>query len=165
MEKCPQDENLYGDPFLHVCAYTCSNGYFGSQVNQECIQTCDDTYWGDYLTTLCVSECPSKDYYYGENDTRTCVHSCKDYSGFADNYTRLCRDKCQNTITPETYRDTTSMSCVEICPDGYYMENSTNECLEECLTGYADNYSRYCVAQCPDDPETYADTTDNICLY
>ena len=40
---------------LHVCAYTCSGGYFGSQVNQTCIQVCDMTYWGDPTTTLCVA--------------------------------------------------------------------------------------------------------------
>ena len=45
------------------------------------------------------------------------------------------------------------------------MENSTNYCVASCLTGNADNYSRYCVAVCPDDPESYADQTDNFCTY
>ena len=44
------------------------------------------------------------------------------------------------------------------------MENTTNECVPNCLTGYADNYSRYCVAVCPDDPQSYGDTTDMICI-
>ncbi len=39
-----------------------------------------------------------------------------------------------------------------MCPFGYYMENTTNECLTGCLTGFADNYSRFCVLTCPDDP-------------
>ena len=77
----------------------------------------------------------------------------------------MCRDECQSTTDPQTFADPTTMSCVEICPEGLYMENSTNYCLASCLTGFADNYSRYCVAQCPDDPEAYGDTTDDICLY
>lgn len=44
------------------------------------------------------------------------------------------------------------MSCVQMCPDGFYMENTTNECLEQCLVGFADNFSRYCVLDCPDNP-------------
>jgi hypothetical protein len=52
-----------------------------------------------------------------------------------------------------------------MCPDGYFMENTTNECRQQCLTGYADNYSRFCVLQCPDDPESYGDDTYHICVY
>jgi hypothetical protein len=82
---------LYADPYTHMCAYTCSNNYFGSQINQTCIQVCDFDYWGDPLSTLCVSTCPSSNYSYGENDTRTCVRSCVNHTGFADNMTRICR--------------------------------------------------------------------------
>lgn len=48
-----------------MCAYTCSNGYFASQVNQKCIPTCDADYWGDPLSTLCMGTCPNSIYSYG----------------------------------------------------------------------------------------------------
>lgn len=91
MANCPKIENIYADMILHVCAYTCSNGYFGSQINQTCIKVCDDNYWGDPTTTLCTLLCPVKIYSYGQNVSRTCVRSCFGYSGYADNYSRLCR--------------------------------------------------------------------------
>ena len=31
LDVCPEEEDLYGDPFSHLCAYACSNDYFGSQ--------------------------------------------------------------------------------------------------------------------------------------
>ena len=91
VKDCPKDENIYADPILNVCAYTCSGGYFGSQVNQTCIPVCDDGYWGDPTTTLCTPLCPVKIYSYGQNGTRTCVRSCVNYTGYADNHSRLCR--------------------------------------------------------------------------
>jgi hypothetical protein len=48
------------------------------------------------------------------------------------------------------------------------MENTTNQCVQVCITGIADNYSRYCVLKCPDDPETFGDVNDlghKICVY
>jgi hypothetical protein len=89
--ECPKVENIYADMILHVCAYTCSNGRFGSQINQTCIEVCDNGFWGDPTTTLCISRCPVKIYSFGQNDTRTCVTSCAGYTGYADNHSRLCR--------------------------------------------------------------------------
>ena len=115
---CPKDEGIYADMLLHVCASTCSGGYFGSQVNQTCIQVCDMGYYGDPTTTLCTDLCPSKIYSYGQNVTRTCVVSCMGWVGaggaigYADNHSRICRDKCQNTLTPQTFADPVDQACV-----------------------------------------------------
>lgn len=135
-----------------MCAYACSNNYFASQISQRCIPTCDADYWGDPLSTLCMGTCPNSIYSYGQNVTRTCVTSCIGYTGFADNMTRICRSQCQNLSNWLTFADPTTKSCVEMCPATYYMENTTNECRQQCLTGFADNYSRFCVLQCPNDP-------------
>jgi len=97
---------------LNVCAYTCSGGYFGSQINQTCIAVCDNDYWGDPTTTLCIQRCPVKIYSYGQNVTRTCVSSCIGYTGFADNYTRICRSYCQHTLAVQTYIDNDNKACV-----------------------------------------------------
>jgi len=53
-------------------------------------------------------------YSYGENVTRKCVTSCDPHSqlGFADNYSRICRDKCQDTLAVETFADPTTSACV-----------------------------------------------------
>lgn len=158
MKDCPKDENIYADPILNVCAYTCSGGYFGSQVNQTCIPVCDNGYWGDPTTTLCTPLCPVKIYSYGQNDTRTCVRSCASYSGYADNYSRLCRSYCQHTLTPQTYISYATAACVEKCPFGTWaanhtaLNNSINQCVTFCPSGFADNYSQWCVAVCPSDP-------------
>ena len=32
-------------------------------------------------------------------------------------------------------------------------------------TTFADNFSRFCVVQCPDNPESYGDTQLNLCIY
>jgi hypothetical protein len=156
---------------LRVCAPTCSNGTFGSQINQTCIAVCDIDYWGDPTTTLCTPLCPVKIYSYGENVTRKCVTSCRDYTGYADNHSRLCREYCQQTLPVQTYIDYTTYSCVQICPQGYWAVNHTaanatiNECTQRCPSGFADNFSQWCVAVCPDDPETYGDTHNDICTY
>ncbi len=63
--ECPKDQNLYADQLLHICSFTCSGGYFGSQINQTCIPVCDSPFYGNPLTTLCVSKCPVKIYSYG----------------------------------------------------------------------------------------------------
>jgi hypothetical protein len=169
--ECPKVEDIYADMILHVCAYTCSNGRFGSQVNQTCLEVCDDGYWGDPTTTLCTAFCPVKIYSYGENRSRTCVPSCEGYPGYADNYSRMCREYCQHTLPVETYIDYTTFSCVEICPQGYYAVNHSvpgetiNKCSQHCASGFADNFSQWCVDVCPDDPESYGDRHGNICIY
>lgn len=143
---------------LHVCAATCSGGRFGSQINQTCITECDMGYWGDPTTTLCTDLCPVKIYSYGENVTRTCVSSCSGYSGYADNSSRLCRQYCQHTLPTQTYIDYATFACVQICPLGYYAANYTapnntiNQCMQNCPSGFADNFTRWCVAVCPADP-------------
>lgn len=112
---------------LHICSYTCSGGRFGSQINQTCLVVCDDGYYGDPTTTLCTDLCPVKIYSYGQNVTRTCVMSCVGWigsdgvQGYADNYSRLCRDKCQMALAVETYADPTTKACVQRCPWGYFM--------------------------------------------
>jgi hypothetical protein len=112
-----------------------------------------------------------KIYSYGQNDSRTCVSSCSGYSGYADNYSRLCRSYCQETIAPETYIDYATFSCVQICPQGTWAANHTapnntiNQCVTNCPSGFADNYSQWCVAVCPSDPESYGDTHAHICIY
>jgi len=157
--ECPKNEGIYADMLLHVCASTCSGGYFGSQVNQTCIQVCDLGYYGDPTTTLCTDLCPVKIYSYGQNVTRTCVTDCKGWVGaggvigYADNYSRLCRDVCQNTIPVETFIDPIDQACVEICRWGWYAENTSNICTQSCPGGtFADNFSSYCVDVCPNDP-------------
>ena len=63
---------------------------------------------------MCVNVCPSMIYSYGENVTRKFVTSCNPNSqlGFADNYSRICRDKCQDTLVVETFADPTTSACV-----------------------------------------------------
>jgi hypothetical protein len=75
-------------------------------------------YWGDPTTTLCTLLCPVKIYSFGENVTRTCTPTCVGFVGpagligYADNYSRLCRDKCQNTLPIQTFADPTTQACV-----------------------------------------------------
>lgn len=55
--------------------------------------------------------------------------------------------------------------CTSLCPAGLYMENSTKRCQPGCDTGFAENTSRFCVAQCFGNPQTFAFTTNRVCLY
>lgn len=45
------------------------------------------------------------------------------------------------------------------------MENSTKKCQPECSTGYAEKTSRYCVARCFGNPQTFAYFDDLACVY
>lgn len=115
-------------------------------------------YYGDPTTTLCTSFCPAKIYSYGQNTTRTCVRSCFNYTGYADNYSRLCRSYCQHTLPVQTYIDYANKACVQICPHGTWAANYTatnntiNQCVTRCPSGFADNFSSWCVSVCPSDP-------------
>ena len=55
--------------------------------------------------------------------------------------------------------------CTNLCPQGQYMENSTKKCSPGCLTGYAEPTSRYCVARCFGNPQTFAYTSTKKCIY
>jgi hypothetical protein len=45
------------------------------------------------------------------------------------------------------------------------MENSTKKCQTGCDTGYAENTTRFCVARCFGNPQTFAHVGDKVCVY
>ena len=47
------------------------------------------------------------------------------------------------------------------CPDGFFMQNYTRSCVDECTEGYADPQTRYCIAVCP--AYTYGYLDDRTC--
>lgn len=53
--------------------------------------------------------------------------------------------------------------CISLCPNGLFMENSTKRCQATCTTGFAEPTTRYCVARCFGNPQTYG--YQGVCYY
>lgn len=65
--------------------------------------------------------------------------------------------------------DSVDNMCVDLCPLGYFADNSSKSCQQSCFTGtYADNSTRRCVFSCPVSPSSFA-TINNlgkpVCAY
>lgn len=80
------------------------------------------------------------------------------------------------------YRDDTTKLCKTRCPTGYTASNNSYLCQSMCDYGeyeydrvcfttcsqfglFADNLTRKCLPGCPNDPFTFADTTNSRCNF
>ena len=54
------------------------------------------------------------------------------------------------------------MKCVSICPDGYWGNQSNNQCIKNCTPLYSDDTTNMCVDNCPD--KWTADTNTYTCI-
>jgi hypothetical protein len=73
-------------------------------------------------------------------------------NSYADRNINVCVSNC--TLANEYMLDSTGI-CISLCPLGLLMENSTEKCEGACLTGFAEPTTRYCVARCFGNPQTY----------
>jgi hypothetical protein len=82
-----------------------------------------------------------------------CVNSCAVVANsYADRNTNQCVSNC--TLANEYMLDSQAI-CTNLCPLGLFMENSTKKCQAVCTTGFAEPTTRYCVARCFGNPQTY----------
>ena len=95
-----------------------------------------------------------------------CVSACAGgrYADWQDN--RKCVVSCSRTPLA-LFGHQSNHKCVlpKDCPNEYYADNNSLLCIKPCTGSlpYADNFSRQCVLDCPDD--TYGDDDLNMCLY
>ena len=55
-------------------------------------------------------------------------------------------------MTEDTYADSTTRTCVKVCPDAMVADNSTQTCVADnsCPgSTWSDNMSKHCVSRCP----------------
>jgi hypothetical protein len=107
------------------------------------------------------------------------VPNCSIAAGsYADRATNVCVANCSRS---NEYMLDGAAVCTSLCPLGLFMENSTKKCQASCTTGFAEPTTRYCVAQCFGNPQTfgylgvchyrclnashdlYADNSTNLC--
>ena len=153
-----QTATLYADSITHMCVPDCIDGYFANDDGNTCEETCSQ--FGtiaDNSTNKCVDLCPTDPDYYEEDGA--CVMHCS--SGlFADPTANL--RKCQNPCEEGLWGDPVSGRCLDYCLPGYFRYNTTNLCVLECPTGFADNSTGNCESTCPD--PTFADSLLNKCV-
>lgn len=76
---------------------------------------------------------------------RQCVLICPNTT-YA--YNGTCIEICPNATSPHYYIDVTTQRCVEHCPDYYFKDDYSGRCVQEggCSTNYyADHSLRKCV--------------------
>ena len=87
-------------------------------------------------------------YYFGEDNSRSCVTSCPmlEYSTYGDRITLRCASICSRG----QYKDNTTGLCVYVCPLSHYANNVTWNCSEWCNNEYyAYDGNNTCLIRCP----------------
>lgn len=121
------------DNSTHKCEATCQLGY------------------AEPTSRFCVTRCFGNPQTFAHIPTSKCIYKCK-ITGqdlYADNSSNICVafDSCNRTLN--YFSDPISGHCVAFCPEGLYAENTTWTCMDHCVTGFADNFTRKCVIDCP----------------
>lgn len=147
MKVCPTNPNL----FAH---------------GNKCISQCPDTYFSDNSTRTCTQTCNTSVGYIAYNLTRMCVLVC-----IGNTYARsgVCVSQCYNAseTPPLYYIDNTTKSCVTVCPDYYFKDDTTGQCVlaDACSDNYYADFSvRACVLLCNASLYIYKDDSTMQCV-
>lgn len=149
--------------FLHQldtvlgCLNTCPEGYYHNRVSPWSCESCTDIA-GCYTCTddpTCL-ECIASKYLYTPYDTTSCIDSCPDgfYPDQSDAW--ICRactviegcSKCDDASTCTEcansyylYDDSSTVTCLQSCPEGYYADSTFPSSCVECSTEIQDCYA------------------------
>ena len=131
-----------------ICTSLCPQGLVMENSTKRC-QTVCTTGYAEPTTRYCVAQCFGNPQTYAYTNDKVCVYKCLTDTRtlFADNSTYMCVATCPSN--PSYYSDPLSGNCVLFCPEGYYSEDSGRTCTTYCSVGFADNYTRRCVSDCP----------------
>lgn len=80
-------------------------------------------------------------------------------NSYADTHLRLCVSDC---TYPLEYALDGQALCTTLCPHGLFMDNQTFKCKANCVLGFAELTSRYCVQRCFGAPNTYGFIDANL---
>jgi hypothetical protein len=101
---------------LSGCVSLCPLNTYGDYSNPNdkvCVINCASGWYSDNSTWTCVQNCPSTPSYYIETSLAQCVATCRsDLNEYALDIGRIC---------------------VTNCPSGYFADNNTGRCLQNCL--------------------------------
>ncbi len=113
---------LYADDYAKKCVAECPKGTTASNTSFRCQDFCD---YGEYtLEKMCYLECPAP--LFADNLTRACRHTCQyDPLTYADPVTRRCVLTCNST----EYAFMPNLTCLKVCPSGYYRELTLLLCM------------------------------------
>jgi proprotein convertase subtilisin/kexin type 5 len=170
----------WGDNFTNLCTNLCSSNssnsqlFYGENTTRLCVPSCPVPTFAFIQTRVCIDICPvtvsNTPGFFGDpgtTPTRLCVTACLTgglYRDVANN--RTCQPTCTFNSTYKTYQDPTTMTCVGECPSypqslfAWGTNSSTASCIFPCTTGYMDDASRSCVANC----SNLLDPTTNTCV-
>mgnify|MGYP000972523349 CR=1 FL=1 len=96
---------------------------------------CELPNYANPITRRCESSCPAASLLFAENTTATCVANCSIVANsYADPANNICVSNC---TLPLYYMLDGYGLCTSLCPQGLFMENSTETCEPICLTGFA----------------------------
>lgn len=128
--QCPALPLLYGQSSSQTCVVSCANANeYAKDSTRTCVAPVDcDPQFADPSTKKCVAQCPFA------------------YSRFSDPTTWTCSATCPGTLNA----DSSTMSCVELCPLVPRLFAHSNICKPNCLgTGlFGDPVTRKCSAAC-----------------
>ena len=164
MTECPTGFFYLDGEFkcLEECNYEDDGLFYESLTSNKCVEKCGDNEY-IYKTNYCINECPSSLFIQTEektininsnSNTKTltlnlCVESC-DTSVFPllEEGERKCIRECNSEGKKYKYQST----CVEKCPEGFYIEG--NDCKPKCDTQEyykkTDDKNYQCIQVCDD---------------
>mgnify|MGYP000933637602 FL=1 len=145
----------YADPTTHTCVQLCPVGYFSE--GRVCSQTCS-VLFAYNITRTCEQNCPIP--YFADSNLHVCGLTCS--AGYASSITRTC--VAVNSCPTFTFADNFTMTCVLVCNTGY-ADSLLKVCVIDCTGGtFADPSTLTCVADCPAQPELWADSLVMRCV-
>ena len=159
MLECPQGFFYLDGEYkcLDECNYN-DGLFYESLTSNKCVEKCGD-YEYVYKTNYCINECPSSLFIQTKEITLSinskhltineCVDSCEPGSTLLEEGDRKCLRECNSEGKKYKYQST----CVEKCPEGFYIEG--NDCKSRCDTQQyykknTDDNNYQCIQVCDD---------------
>jgi len=100
---CPTNPSLYANTNTNTCVSECDTNYYSDNSTRKCVQTCNQTV--GYIAYKPLKKC-----------VLVCLNNTYAYQG-------NCISTCPNSSVPYFYKDTTTLSCVDSCPDYYFKDD------------------------------------------
>jgi hypothetical protein len=128
-------EPQYADESIQTCVNTCNYtlSLYRDSTTWRCVSLCPLNTYGDYSNPndkVCVINCASG--WYSDNSTWTCVQNCPSTpSYYIETSLAQCVATCRSDLNE--YALDIGRICVTNCPSGYFADNNTGRCLQNCL--------------------------------
>ena len=120
----------------------CPVPYRGFDENHTCILNCPSLYFYNITRNVCT-KCPD------ECLVCTGPFACLQCQVGYNLFNGICNISCTPTDTLITYSHPTTGVCMEVCPNGYYGDNSSYTCTDACPAKQYGNSTTQLCEHCP----------------